>query len=215
MVTRIELLEDVKKIFAEIANVDDVLAHVKKALDAGASPTDITKSMSEGFEEVGRRYEEHEYFLSEVIMASTLATEVSSMLKPLQSTPANLSAGKVVIGTVKGDVHDLGKNIVSTMLMSMGYAVVDLGVDVPAERFIEAVEAEKPDILALSCLMSNTVNQIQVVIDQLSSSGFRKKVKVIIGGSPISQAFATSVGADGYCENAPKALELIKRLLAK
>lgn len=215
MATRIELLEDVKKIFAEIANVDDTRAYIKKALDAGASPNDIRKSVSEGLEEVGRRYEEHEYFLGELIMAGTLANEVSSMLKPLQSTQDNLSAGKVVIGTVKGDVHDLGKNIVSTMLMSVGYAVVDLGVDVPAERFIEAVEAEKPDILALSCFMSNTVNQIQVVMDQLSASGLRKKVKVIVGGSPISQAFATSVGADGYCENAPKALELVKRLLAK
>jgi 5-methyltetrahydrofolate--homocysteine methyltransferase len=209
------LLEDVKKIFAEISSVKNIRASVKNALDAGASPTDITKSMSEGLEEVGRRYEAHEYFLSELIMAGTLATEIFNMLKNLQSASGNPSAGKIVTGTVKGDVHDLGKNIVSNMLMSVGCTIVDLGVDVSAERFVEAVEAEKPDILALSCLMSNTIDQIQVVMDQLSALGLRKKVKVIVGGRPISQAFADSVGADGYAADAPEALELVKKLLAK
>ena len=215
MATRKELLEDLKKIFAEISSVDDIRASAKKALDAGASPSDVTKSMSEGLEEVGRRYEAHEYFLSELVMAGMMATEVFAMLKPLQSTSENPSAGKIVTGTVKGDVHDLGKNIVSNMLMSVGYTIVDLGVDVPAERFVEAVEAEKPDILALSCLMSNTIDQVQIVIDQLSAAGLRKKVKVIVGGRPISREFAESVGADGYAADAPEAIELVKRLLAK
>ena len=215
MATRKESLEDLKKIFAEISSVDDIRASVKKALDAGASPSDVTNSMSEGLEEVGRRYEAHEYFLSELVMAGMMATEVFAMLKQLQSTSQNPSAGKIVTGTVKGDVHDLGKNIVSNMLMSVGYTIVDLGVDVPAERFVEAVAAEKPDILALSCLMSNTIDQIKIVIDQLSEAGLRKKVKVIAGGRPISREYAESVGADGYAADAPEALELVKRLLAK
>lgn len=213
MATR--MLEEVKKVFTEVASVDEVQAIVKVALDAGASPVEITKSMSEGLEEVGRRYEKGEYFLSELIMAGVMATEVSSMLKPLQSTLDKLSAGKVVIGTVKGDVHDIGKNIVCTMLMSMGYAMVDLGVDVPAERFVEAVRTERPNILAISCLLSHAVCQIQIVIDQLNSSGLRKSVKVMVGGRPIDRRLAIAIGADGYAEDAVKALEEVKRLLAK
>ena len=208
------LLEDVKKAFAEVASVEEAQTYVKKALDAGASSLDITRSMSEGLEEVGRRYEKCEYFLSELIMAGIMATEVSSMLKPLGSTPERPSStGKVVIGTVKGDVHDIGKNIVSAMLMSMGYDVVDLGVDVPAERFVEAVRSEKPDILALSCLLSHAIGQMQKVIDQLSSSGLRQKVKVVVGGRPIDRKSAMAMGADGYAEDAMKALEEIKNLL--
>ena len=208
------LLEDVKKVFAEVASVDEARACVKKALDAGVSSLDITGSMSEGLEEVGRRYEKCEYFLSELIMAGIMATEVSSMLKPLGSTPERPSStGKVVIGTVKGDVHDIGKNIVSAMLMSTGYDVVDLGVDVPAERFVEAVRSEKPDILALSCLLSHAVGQMQKVIDQLSSSGLKQKVKVMVGGRPIDRKSAMAMGADGYAEDAMKALEEIKNLL--
>lgn len=211
----IRMLEDVKRIFVDVASVEEVQAIVKKALDAGASPVAITKSMSEGLEEVGRRYEKGEYFLSELIMAGVMATEVSAMLKPLQSTPDRLSAGKVVIGTVKGDVHDIGKNIVFAMLMSMGYVMVDLGVDVPTERFVEAVRVERPDILAMSCLLSHAVGQIQIVIDQLNYSGLRKSVKVIVGGRPIDRRLATAIGADAYAEDAVKALEEVKRLLAK
>ncbi|MCJ7608491.1 cobalamin-dependent protein [Candidatus Bathyarchaeota archaeon] len=208
------LLEDVKKVFAEVASVDEARACVKKALDAGVSSLDITGSMSEGLEEVGRRYEKCEYFLSELIMAGIMATEVSSMLKPLGSTPERPSStGKVVIGTVKGDVHDIGKNIVSAMLMSTGYDVVDLGVDVPAERFVEAVRSETPDILALSCLLSHAVGQMPKVIDQLSSSGLKQKVKVMVGGRPIDRKSAMAMGADGYAEDAMKALEEIKNLL--
>ena len=214
MVAENRLLEDVRKAFAEVASVDAARACVKKALDAGVSSLDITGSMSEGLEEVGRRYEKCEYFLSELIMAGIMATEVSSMLKPLGSTPERPSStGKVVIGTVKGDVHDIGKNIVSAMLMSMGHDVVDLGVDVPAERFVEAVRSEKPDILALSCLLSHAVGQMQKVIDQLSSSGLRQKVKVVVGGRPIDRKSAMAMGADGYAEDAMKALEEIKNLL--
>jgi len=206
-------LEDVKKAFAEVASVEEARTCVKKALDAKASSLDITRSMSEGLEEVGRRYEKSEYFLSELIMAGIMATEVSSMLKPLGSTERPSSTGKVVIGTVKGDVHDIGKNIVSAMLMSMGYDVVDLGVDVPAERFVEAVRSEKPDILALSCLLSHAIGQMQKVIDQLSSSGLRQKVKVVVGGRPIDRKSAMAMGADGYAEDVMKALEEIKNLL--
>ena len=216
MAVETHLLQDVKKAFAEVTSVEEAQDRVKKALDAGASSVDITRSMSEGLEEVGRRYEKGEYFLSELIMAGIMATEVSSMLKPLGSTPDKASSiGKVVIGTVKGDVHDIGKNIVSAMLVSIGYDVVDLGVDVPAEKFVEAVRFEKPDILALSCLLSHAVPQMKIVIDQLSSSGLRQRVKVMVGGRPIDRKSAVSMGADGYAEDAMKALEEVKRLLAK
>ena len=180
------------------------------ALVEGISPVKIMRSMTDGLTKAGRRYEEGEFFLSELIMSGIMAQEVSNMLKPHMSSSGAESLGRVVIGTVKGDIHDLGKNLVSMMLSSAGFEVADLGVDVPSERLVDAVWREKPAIVAMSCLLTTAMDEMKVTMNRLKEAGVREGVKVLVGGRPITMSFAEQIGADGYAEDAIQALSVAK-----
>lgn len=164
--------------------------------------------------EVGKRFEKGDYFVPEMLIAARAMQQGLMILKPhLQQTDL-VSEGKVVIGTVKGDLHDIGKNLVSMMLEGAGFEVIDLGTDVPVERFIETVRGNGVDIVAMSALLTTTTPQMKAVIKELQEAGIRDRVKVIIGGAPVTESYAQEISADGYASDASKAVGLAKSLLA-
>ena len=206
-------LDEIGKLISELADIETVRASVVEALDSGAKPMDVVKAMSLGLEVVGNRYENGEYFLSELIMAGIISKEVSAMLKPYFEASASKPLGKVVIGTAKGDVHDIGKNIVALMLSSTGFHVIDLGVDVPPEMFLEKVREERPGIVAMSCLLTISMDEMRNVIEQIRRAGLRDRVKIMVGGRPITKEFAEEIGADAYASNAAEAVRIARFLL--
>lgn len=210
-----EPLKEIQKLISELTGVENVRNVVIKALDSGVKPADIVNAMSEGLGVVGDRYEKGEYFLSELIMAGIIAVEVTNLLKPRLERLTDKPFGKVVIGTVKGDLHDIGKNIVIAMLSSRGFNVIDLGIDVPSEKFVEAVKKEKPHILAMTCLLTAAMDEMRKVIEELGKFGLRENLKVMVGGRPLSSQFAESIGADAYGSNAVEAVKIAKALVGK
>ena len=209
------LLEKIERAFAEVLGVDEMKTRVEMALAQNIPPFKIIQSMREGLSKAGRKYEEGEYFLSELIMSGIMAQELSKMLKPYIQSSRNQFLGKVIIGTVKGDLHDIGKNLVSTMLSSAGFEIIDLGVDVSTEKFIGAVEKENPDIVAMSCLLTIAMDEMKGTIDVLKQTGLEKKVKVLVGGRPITLDFAREIGADGYGSDAIEAVSAAMDALRK
>jgi 5-methyltetrahydrofolate--homocysteine methyltransferase len=196
-------------------NVDRVEELTKKLIDDGKDPLEVmNEGLIAGMGIVGPLFKNGEMFVPEVLMcAKALDTGIDIIKKTLVDTELPC-IGKIVIGTVKGDLHDIGKNLVAMMLESSGFKVVNLGVDLTEEKFIEAVKEFEPDILALSALLTTTMANMQAVIDALKEEGLRDKVKVIIGGAPISQEFADQIGADGFAPEAASAADLCKMLLA-
>jgi len=186
---------------------------VEEALNAGFTPTDIIVKIREGFQEVSRKYDSGEFFLSELIMSSETAKVALEVLKPRFEKTAREKSVKVVIGTVEGDIHDIGKNIVSSILLSSGFDVYDLGADVKSREFVSKVKETNAQILALSALLTTTMQNMRTVIQGLENSGLREKVKVIIGGQPISDEFAQQIGADAYVNDAPKVVRVVDELL--
>jgi corrinoid protein of di/trimethylamine methyltransferase len=176
----------------------------------------VEEGLRRGMVEVGARFERGEYFLPELVEAGELFNSLMERyVLPRLSTRAGGSRGLVVIGTVRGDIHDIGKNLVALMLRVNGFEVVDLGVDVSPERFVEAVKKYRPDILGMSALLSTTMLEMRNVIDALKSAGLRDKVKVIVGGAPVTEEFAREIGADAYGRDAVDAVEKCIRLLEK
>jgi len=196
-----------------MADFEDVNKVVIEVLKSGVDPLDIVNAMNQALEEVGEKYESGEYFLSELMMTGYLASEVIKILKPYLTKTKMETLGKIVIGTVKGDIHDIGKNIVIMMLQAAGFEVIDLGVDVSAEKFVDAVASKKPDIIGLSALLTSTIYEMKNVIDALKEKNLRDTVKVIIGGRPVTEEFAEKIGADGYAEDAVKAVKVVRELL--
>ena len=173
------------------------------------------KAIIPAMDEVGRRMRECEYFIPEVLISARAARASSDIIRPLLvGDDAVKSAGTVVLGTVKGDLHDIGKNIVAMMLESAGFKIIDLGVDVPPEKIVEAVREHKANVVGLSALLTTTMVNMKAVIDALNSSGLRKQVKILVGGAPVTDAWASSIGADGFGKDAPAAVELARRLVA-
>jgi len=186
------------------------------ALDAGVSPQKIvTGGIGEGMNIVGQKFEKSEYFLSELIVAGEVAKEVTQLLQPHLKGTQLKKLGKVVIGTVRGDLHDIGKNIVAMMLETAGFEVIDLGSDVPAEKFVDAVKKHNPDIVGMSALLTVTMTEMATVIQQMKDSGVRKKVKVIVGGAPLTDDYAKSIGADAFGRDAVQGAEICKSWVAK
>lgn len=206
-------LDEIEKLISGLADIEAVKVSVVKALDSGAKPTDVVNAMSSGLEVVGNRYEKGEYFLSELIMAGIISNEVSDMLKPYLEASASKPFGKVVIGTVKGDVHDVGKNIVAMMLSSTGFQVVDLGVDVPLEMFLEKIREGRPEMVAMSCLLTISMDETRNIIEEIRRAGLRDGVKIMVGGRPITKEFAEEIGADAYASNAAEAVRIARSLL--
>ncbi len=197
-------------------DMDSTLKHVSEALKHSISIMDIVNSLSEGMRLIGKKYENGEYFIAELTVAVEIFNEAMNILKPKILGGREMKhIGKVIIGTVEGDLHDVGKNLVKTVLEVNGFKVVDLGVDVSPERFVEAVKQYKPDIVGISTLLTSTMINIERIIKALESNGLRDEIKIIIGGAPVTQQFTESIGADAYGENAFKAVEICRKLVGK
>jgi len=185
-----------------------------QALDECTDPaTVMNQSLIPAMEEVGRLFLADKYFLPEMMISADAMNAALTILKPFVTAGTLKAQGKVVLGTVRGDLHNLGKNIVRMMLGGAGFEVVDAGIDVPAARFVELARAEKPDVIGLSALLTTTMPAMRDVIVALREAGLRDQVKVIIGGGPVTQEYADDIGADGYARDAPEAVPLVRRLL--
>jgi len=188
----------------------------EKGLSEGLRPAEFfPKAIIPSMNEVGRRMRECEFFIPEVLIAARAARASTDILRPLLvGDEAVSSAGTVVCGTVKGDLHDIGKNIVAMMLESAGFEIVDLGVDVSPEKVVEAVRQHQANVVAMSALLTTTMVNMKAVIEALASAGLRDQVKVMVGGAPVTEAWARSIGADGYGKDASAAVETARSLLA-
>jgi 5-methyltetrahydrofolate--homocysteine methyltransferase len=195
-------------------NADLAKEKVQFALESNLEPSKIlNEGMISAMSEVGDRFERGDYFVPEMLIAARAMQQGLSILKPhLQQTDL-VSQGRVVIGTVKGDLHDIGKNLVSMMLEGAGFEIIDLGTDVPAEKFIDAVNSNGVDVIAMSALLTTTMPQMKTVIGALQEMGIRDQLKVIIGGAPVTESYASEIGADGYAADASRAVKVAKSLL--
>jgi 5-methyltetrahydrofolate--homocysteine methyltransferase len=188
---------------------------VQAALAADLKPGEIlSESMIAAMREVGKRFEEGDYYVPEMLVAARAMQAGLSLLKPFLVASDVKSAGRVAIGTVKGDLHDIGKNLVTLMLEGAGFEVKDLGVDVAPERFVEAISQEDVDIVALSALLTTTMPHMKSTIEAIERARLRHRVKIIVGGAPVTQDFASQIGADGFCADASSAPALVHSLLS-
>ena len=165
--------------------------------------------------EVGRQFQDGKAFVPQLLMAGRAMKAALELLKPLLAGNASVTMGKVVIGTVKGDLHDIGKNLVASMLEGCGFEVINIGIDISADTFIEEIKKNNADILCMSALLTTTMTYMKDVIEALEKAGIRDKVKVMVGGAPVSQGFADEIGADGYSDNANTAVAVAKKLMGK
>jgi 5-methyltetrahydrofolate--homocysteine methyltransferase len=184
-------------------DIDGAKKSAKDAIAAGMPAyVAVVDGMAKGMEVVGQKYEDGEYFLAELIMAGEVMKEGMSVLDPYLKAGDIKSAGKVIIGTVRGDLHDIGKNVVITLLKAANYDIVDLGVDISAQAWVDAVKEHKPDIIAMSALLTTTMIEMESVVKKLKKSGLRDSVKIIIGGAPITPEYAKKIGADAAAKDA-------------
>jgi len=210
MVREEEILSKLRDAIVNL-DIEGVQKACRGAIDAGIPAYKaVTDGMAKGMEIVGEKYENGEYFLAELIMAGETMKEGMKVLEPYLKGGEVKKIGKVVIGTVRGDLHDIGKNIVVTLLNAAGFGVIDLGVDVPPEKFVEAVKQNNPDIVGMSALLTTTMIEMENVIKALKEAGLRDKVKIIIGGAPITQEYAEKIGADAAARDAVEGVNICK-----
>jgi corrinoid protein of di/trimethylamine methyltransferase len=210
------MFEEIKKAILE-GEEEITRDLVQKAIDAGIAPLDIlNEACIPGVERAGELFEAEEFYLPELITAGEATRAAMDIIVPaLQSSNTEWKrVGKVVIGTVEGDMHDIGKSIVSSMLTATGFDVIDLGIDVSTDRFVEEVLKEVPGILGLSALLTSTMKRQQDIIEALVEAGLKDKVKVLVGGAPVTQEWAERIGADGYAEDAVAAVKLAKSIVS-
>ena len=194
---------------------DEVVAETKEALSRGYSASDVlAKGLVAGMDIVGVDFRDGILFVPEVLMAANAMKGGMAILRPLLAETGAPKIGKMVIGTVKGDIHDIGKNLVSMMLEGAGFEVINLGINNPVEKYLAALEEHKPDILGMSALLTTTMPYMKVVIDKMKETGIRKDFIVLVGGAPLNEEFGKAVGADAYCRDAAIAVETAKSLLA-
>ena len=195
-------------------NRDKAVKTTEAALAEGVDPQEIvTKYMIPAMDEVGKRFECNEYFVPELLIAARAMKACLEKVKPLLVAAGAKPSGRVAIGTVKGDLHDIGKNLVAAMLEGGGFEIIDLGVDVSPERFAEAVKDKGANIVCLSALLTTTMPSMKGTIEALKEAGLRGNCKVMIGGAPVTQQYADEIGADGYSENAAGAVNLARKLV--
>jgi len=194
-------------------NLYDVDEILQGYLEAGAEPAACLEAMMAGLEETGALFERGAYFVPELMMAADTFKAGMEVLAPRLTGIPRTYAGTIVLGTVQGDVHDIGKNLVGFMLESSGFRVIDLGTDTPPERFIQAVQEHTPDVLAMSALLTTTMLGMPQVVEALERARLRDSVKIIIGGAPVSQKYADDIGVDGYAATAPEGVEAVRVLV--
>ena len=190
-------------------------AATRQRLDAGAAALDLVQQhMVPAMDEVGRRFECEDYFVPELLLSARAMKAALVLIRPLLAAGAAEPAGRVAIGTVKGDLHDIGKNIVAAMLEGAGFEVTDLGADVAPQAFVDAVENQGVRLVCLSALLTVTMPSMKTTIDALSAAGVRGRIKIMVGGAPVTQRYADEIGADGYTGNAASAVALARKLCA-
>jgi methylmalonyl-CoA mutase cobalamin-binding domain/chain len=195
---------------------DEVVEGVNILLGRGWTPYRVlTEALVEGMRIVGIDFRDGILFVPEVLMAANAMKGGMAILRPLLVETGAPKVGKMVIGTVKGDIHDIGKNLVSMMMEGAGFEVVDLGINNPVEKYLAAIEEHQPDILGMSALLTTTMPYMKVVIDTLKEKGIRDDYIVLVGGAPLNEAFAQTIGADAYCRDAAVAVETAKALIAE
>ena len=211
-------MELLQKISEELqkGNYEEIPKFVQEALNANIPPSKIlSDGLVAGMDVVGEKFRRDEFFMPEVLISARAMQAGMNILRPkLIETGAKL-AGKIVLGTVKGDLHDIGKNLVGMLMEGAGFQVIDLGIDVPSERFVEAVKMNRPNILGLSSLLTTTMPKMKEVIESLVEAGVRGRVKVMVGGAPVTEKFAKDVGADAYAPEAASAVEKARELIGR
>ncbi len=191
-------------------DIDSIIELCEKAIDSGIPSYDIViNGMSKGMEIVGQKYEDGEYYLAELIMAGETMKEGMTFLEPHLAESDIEKAGICVVGTVKGDLHDIGKNVFVFLLRAQNYEVIDLDVDISPEGFVEAVKEHKPNLVAMSALLTTTMVEMKNVVEQLREAGLREGVKIIIGGAPLNQRYASDIGADAAASDAVEGIRII------
>lgn len=209
-------MEDLKKLYDAIVDGDAKTSKALaiQAMEAGLDPKMLLDEyMIPAMNEVGRRFETNEYFVPELLIAARAMKQALEVIKPALVATGAEPVGKVAIGTVRGDLHDIGKNLVAAMLEGGGFEIIDLGVDVSPEKFVSAVKEKGANIVALSALLTTTMPSMKTTIEQLQEAGVRDQVKVMIGGAPVTQKYADEIGADGYSDNASGAVTLARKLV--
>ena len=207
----------IKEIFDSIINGQQKVssAKVQEALAQGLNPaTILNEGMVAAMAEVGRLFEEGEYYVPEMLIAARAMQQGLAVLKPALAQADIKSVGKVVAGTVKGDLHDIGKNLVCMMLEGAAFEIVDLGCDVSPDKFVEAVKSSGANLIAMSALLTTTMPNMRATIEALKTAGLRDRVKVMVGGAPLTDQYAREIGADGYAADASRAVALAKSLSA-
>lgn len=211
MTGRSEILQRLNDAIVEL-DIDAIPRLCEEALEAGVPAHEaVIEGMAKGMEVVGQKYEDGEYYLAELIMAGETMKEGMAVLEPHLKAGDMKSAGRCVIGTVKGDLHDIGKNVFASLLKAQNYEVIDLGVDVSPEQFVEAVKEHEPQLLAMSALLTTTMDGMGSVIAELERQGLRDGVKVIVGGAPMTQEFAEEIGADAAASDAVMGVRTVSR----
>jgi 5-methyltetrahydrofolate--homocysteine methyltransferase len=189
----------------------EVKTLVQEALDAGESAESVLKEgLIQAMDRVGVRFKNGELYIPEVLLAARAMHAGMAILKPILSKSSGTITGKVLIGTVKGDLHDIGKNLVVMMIEGGGFDVIDLGIDVPASRFVEAVKEHRPQVVGMSALLTTTMMEMKNTIQALEEAGLKDRVKIIVGGAPVTEGFAKEIGADGYAPDAAVAVDVVR-----
>jgi 5-methyltetrahydrofolate--homocysteine methyltransferase len=210
-------MPDLKELYEAVVsgNAKATQAITQQALAEGVDPLKLVNDyMVPAMDEVGRRFEANEYFVPELLISARAMKASLELIRPILTARGDKPVGRVAIGTVKGDLHDIGKNLVGSLLEGGGFEVIDLGVNVSPEKFIATVNEKQANIIAMSALLTTTMPSMKTTIDALKQAGVREKVKVLIGGAPITQKYADEIGADGYSENAVGAVALAKKAVA-
>jgi 5-methyltetrahydrofolate--homocysteine methyltransferase len=210
-------MPDLKELYEAVVsgNAKATQALTQQALAEGVDPLKLVNEyMVPAMDEVGRRFEANEYFVPELLISARAMKASLELIRPLLIARGDKPVGRVAIGTVKGDLHDIGKNLVASLLEGGGFEVIDLGVNVSPDKFIATVNEKQANIIAMSALLTTTMPSMKTTIEALKQAGVREKVKVLIGGAPITQKYADEIGADGYSENAVGAVALAKKAVA-
>jgi len=202
--------------FLSQGKMDEVKKLTQEALKEGESPEVIlNQGLIPAMEQIGARFKNGDIYIPEVLIAARAMHAGMDVLKPILSKSNTPMAGKIVIGTVKGDLHDIGKNLVIMLLEGGGFEVVDLGVDVLSETFLRAVDQHHPHVVAMSALLTTTLPEMKKTIDALKQAGLKGRVKTLVGGAPVTEKFAREIGADGYASDAASAVDKVKQLIAE